>query len=284
MPSSSPRSAATATHVVACAGQLGACALELLGPPGGDRQRVALLPEEVREPQPDAARGPCHDRCALRHSTPSIAAEAQYPITRRWLPCERMRSVRHVLAPLLAASALTLAACGGNEEPAAPPLRSPSRPSRPTSRPRRARRARSSSAGLTEGPVFAPSTSILNVGDNRFGFALFDTRTEDGRGLRGRDLHVRQGRIGPRRGPYPARRESFAVKSPYRSAQAAGDLANGDAFYVSTVPFKTGGQQGADRARADGRPARRRRRVPAAGPRGRRAAEGGGQGDLHAHA
>ena len=175
MPSSSPRSAATADHVVARGGQLGACALELLGPPGGDRQRVALLPEEVREPQPDAARGPCHDRCALRHSTPSIAAEAQYPITRRWLPCDRMRSVRHVLAPLLAASALTLAACGGNEEPAAPPLRSPSRPSPPTSRPRRARRARSSSSGLTEGPVFAPSTSILNVGDNRFGFALFDS-------------------------------------------------------------------------------------------------------------
>ena len=44
-------------------------------------------------------------------------------------------------------------------------------------------------------------------------------------------------------GPYPARRESFAVKSPYRSAQAAGDLANGDAFYVAGVPFKQAGNR-----------------------------------------
>src|SRR6478735_2418206 len=139
MPSSSPRSAATATTS-----------------------------------WPEAARGPCHDRCALRHSTPSIAAEAQYPITRRWLPCDRMRSVRHVLAPLLAASALTLAACGGNEEPAAPAPEPVA--AKPADFPTAQGKTRQELVrGLTEGPVFAPSTSILNVGDNRFGFALFDT-------------------------------------------------------------------------------------------------------------
>ena len=74
---------------------------------------------------------------------------------------------------LLAASALTLAACGGNEEPAAPapdPVAA-----KPADFPSAEGKTRQELVGgLTEGPVFAPSTSILNVGDNRFGFALFD--------------------------------------------------------------------------------------------------------------
>ena len=163
-----------------------------------------------------------------------------------------MRSVRHVLALLLAASALTLAACGGNEEPAAPAPEPVA--AKPADFPSAKGKTRQELVGgLTEGPVFAPSTSVLNVGDNRFGFALFDaaqkmveasavaiyTSDKDGSDLEG---------------PYPARRESFAVKSPYRSAQAAGDLANGDAFYVSTVPFeKAGNKVLTALARMDGR-------------------------------
>jgi hypothetical protein len=92
------------------------------------------------------------------------------------------------------------------------------------------------------------------VGDNRVGFALFDaaqkqveasavaiyTSRKDGSDLQG---------------PYPARRESFAVKSPFRSAQAAGDLQNGDTFYVvPTLPFKAAGQRVLTAlARMDGR-------------------------------
>jgi hypothetical protein len=163
-----------------------------------------------------------------------------------------MRSARHVLALLLAASALTLAACGGNEEPSAPPPEPAA--AQPADFPSAQGKTRQELVGgLTEGPVFAPSTSVLNVGDNRFGFALFDsaqkmveasavaiyTSKKDGSDLQG---------------PYPARRESFAVKSPYRSAQAAGDLANGDAFYVSTVPFKKAGNRVLTAlARMDGR-------------------------------
>jgi hypothetical protein len=41
--------------------------LELLRPARGDRQGVALLPEQVGEREPDAARRPRHDRCTLRH-------------------------------------------------------------------------------------------------------------------------------------------------------------------------------------------------------------------------
>ena len=75
------------------------------------------------------------------------------------------------------------------------------------------------------------------MGDNRFGFALFDAAQKMVEASAVAIYTVQAGRHRTCRGPYPARRESFAVKSPYRSAQAAGDLANGDAFYVADVPF-----------------------------------------------
>jgi hypothetical protein len=152
-----------------------------------------------------------------------------------------MRPARHLLAPLLAAGALVLAACGGEDEPAVPPPEPAA--ARPADFPPAEGKDRQDlTRGLTEGPVFANSTSVLTVGDNRFGFALFDnaqkqveasavaiyTSRKDGSDLRG---------------PYTARRESFAVKSPYRSAQAAGDLANGDAFYVTSLPFTSPGNR-----------------------------------------
>jgi hypothetical protein len=163
-----------------------------------------------------------------------------------------MRPARHLLALLLAASALTVAACGADDESSAPPPEPVA--ARPADFPPADGKTRQELVGgLTKGPIFAPSTSILNVGDNRFGFALFDsaqkmveasavaiyTSRKDGSDLQG---------------PYTARRESFAVKSPYRSAQAAGDLANGDAFYVTNLPFKQAGNRVLTAlARMDGR-------------------------------
>jgi hypothetical protein len=155
-----------------------------------------------------------------------------------------MRPARHFPALLLAAGVLILAACTGcgeEEEPATPPPEPAA--ARPADFPPAEGKDRQDlTRGLIEGPVFAPSTSVLNVGDNRFGFALFDaarkqveasavaiyTSRRDGSDLQG---------------PYTARRESFAVKSPYRSAQAAGDLANGDAFYVSNLKFAAAGNR-----------------------------------------
>jgi hypothetical protein len=164
-----------------------------------------------------------------------------------------MRAARHLLTLLFAASALLLVACGSSEESAAPPAEPVA--AKPADFPSAQGKTRQELvAGLKEGPVFAPSTSILTVGDNRFGFALFDaaqkqveasavaiyTSRKDGSDLQG---------------PYPARRESFAVKSPFRSAQAAGDLANGDAFYVvGALPFETPGNRVLTAlARMDGR-------------------------------
>ena len=196
-----------------------------------------------------------------------------------------MRPARHFPALLLAAGVLILAAyagCGEEEEPATPPPEPVA--ARPADFPPAEGKDRQDlTRGLIEGPVFAPSTSVLNVGDNRFGFALFDaarkqveasavaiyTSRRDGSDLQG---------------PYTARRESFAVKSPYRSAQAAGDLANGDAFYVSQPEVRDRRQPRPDRAGPDGRAPRRGRGGGDAGARRGRAAEDRRRRDRHAHA
>jgi hypothetical protein len=163
-----------------------------------------------------------------------------------------MRPARHFLALLAAASAMLLVACGDDEKPTAPPPEPAA--ARPADFPSAEGKTRSDLVrGLPEGPVFAPSTSLLNVGDNRFGFALFDTARKQVEASAvaiytshkdGSDL----------RGPFTARRESFAVKPPFRSAQAAGDLANGDTFYVTDLPFKSAGNRVLTAlARMDGR-------------------------------
>jgi hypothetical protein len=154
-----------------------------------------------------------------------------------------MRPARHFLAPLLAAGMLALVACGGDEDPEA--VAPPPEPAaaQPADFPAAEGKERQDlTRGLIEGPVFTPSTSVLAVGDNRFGFALFDTAQKQVEASAvavytskkdGSDLQ----------GPFTARRESFAVKSAYRSAQAAGDLANGDAFYVTNLPFESAGSR-----------------------------------------
>jgi hypothetical protein len=153
-----------------------------------------------------------------------------------------MRPARHFLAPLLAAGVLTLAACGGEDaEPVAPPPEPAA--ARPADFPAVEGKERQDLVrGLIEGPVFAPSTQLLNVGDNRFGFALFDTAKKQVEAS-AVALYTSKKDGSDLQGPFPARRESFAVKSAYRSAQAAGDLANGDAFYVASLPFEAEGNR-----------------------------------------
>jgi hypothetical protein len=95
-------------------------------------------------------------------------------------------------------------------------------------------------SGLQEGPILAPSVSLLDPGTNRFGFALFDrarkqitgaevaiyTSTPDGTGVRG---------------PFIARSESLAVKPAYVSQTVAQDSAAANSVYVSQLPFPRAG-------------------------------------------
>ena len=89
------------------------------------------------------------------------------------------------------------------------------RRSRPTSRRRRARRSTSCAAGLPEGPILAPSASRRwTSGDNRFGFALFDTARKQITARRSRSTRPsrRHGRRAARSSPAA---ESLAVKPQF---------------------------------------------------------------------
>jgi hypothetical protein len=160
-----------------------------------------------------------------------------------------------VTRPLLALIALVLAtglmACGSAEQ--APPPVEPAA-ARPADFPSADGKTLAGlTKGLPEGPVLAPSTSQLLVGSNRFGFALFDTAHKQVEANAVAVYTARKDGTGLR-GPYPAHRESFAVKPPYRSAEASSDLANGDSFYVAGLTFKHAANlQALALARMDGR-------------------------------
>jgi hypothetical protein len=95
-------------------------------------------------------------------------------------------------------------------------------------------------SGLPEGPILAPSVSLLDKGENRFGFALFDrarkqltgaqvaiyTSTPDGTGVRG---------------PYVARSESLDVRPPFRSQTVSQDPDAAHSVYVADIPFPRSG-------------------------------------------
>jgi len=129
------------------------------------------------------------------------------------------------------------AGCGGDDEPgtaAAPTVEKAAAPAKfPVAK---GRTLKSLRAEFPEGPVFAPAVSLLQVGRNRVGFALFDvsrkqisgapvavyTSKPDGTGLRG---------------PFAARSESLAVKAQFQSRSTASDPDAAKSIYVADIPF-----------------------------------------------
>jgi hypothetical protein len=93
---------------------------------------------------------------------------------------------------------------------------------------------------LLQGPELAPSVSLLEPGENRFGFALFD---------RGRRqigdldvvLYVARGLDETAHGPYPARYEPIDVRPAFRSKTSAEDPDSASSVYVARVPFPAAG-------------------------------------------
>jgi hypothetical protein len=146
---------------------------------------------------------------------------------------------------------LVLAACGSEEQVAPPAEPAAAQPADfPTAV---GTTLAQLTKGLPEGPVLAPSTSQVLVGANRYGFALFDTAHKQ---VEASAVAIYTARKdgSDLQGPFTARRESFAVKPPYRSAQASSDLANGDSFYVAPLTFEHAANlQAIALARMDGR-------------------------------
>lgn len=141
------------------------------------------------------------------------------------------------LACLFAAGAL-LPACGGSDDGASATSSTKTATAVAADFPRAADGATLDAVAgkLPEGPVFAPSTSVMRVGDNRVGFALFD---EGGKRVDASSAAVYSAKPDGTdlRGPYVAGKQSIAVKPQYQSQQAASDLADGDTIWVATVPF-----------------------------------------------
>ncbi|MDQ3849185.1 MAG: hypothetical protein M3296_01015, partial [Actinomycetota bacterium] len=107
--------------------------------------------------------------------------------------------------------------------------------------------------GRPEGPVLAMAVSQIKTGTDRVSFALFD-RARKQMDVAGVAVYTARPDGTMLHGPYPARKESLQVATQYRSAATKSDLANGDKFYVASVPFPRRGQRlVVGLARLDGR-------------------------------
>src|SRR4051812_32841387 len=155
-----------------------------------------------------------------------------------------MRPVSRPL--LLCAAGLTVVAagCGSSGDSSSTPPPQPPPTAKVSSFPSaKGKTLDSLRAGLPEGPILAPSTtSSIEVGKNRMGFALFTadrkqildaqvalyTTNHDGTGVKG---------------PFVARYETLKVKPQYESKTTANDPDGAKAVYVADVPIPKAGQR-----------------------------------------
>jgi hypothetical protein len=91
-----------------------------------------------------------------------------------------------------------------------------------------------------QGPAVAPSVSVLRPGENRFGFALFDSGN---RQIADLDvaLYVAEGVDEAAHGPFPARYTPIQVDPDFRSRTSADDPDSARSVYVAKVDFPHAG-------------------------------------------
>jgi hypothetical protein len=154
-----------------------------------------------------------------------------------------MRPVRRSLALAPAALAVVAAGCGGgssnNDSPPPQPKPTAARTSFPAASGKTLDTLRQ---GLPEGPILAPSTtSSLEKGNNRVGFALF---TSDRKFVTNAQvaLYTTKHDGTDVRGPYVARYESLKVKPQYESKTTANDPSAATSVYVADVPIPRAGR------------------------------------------
>jgi hypothetical protein len=145
------------------------------------------------------------------------------------------------IAAVLAALAL-LAGCGGDDEPATAPAPPPEADaaSFPSAKGKTIEQVLAA-ADESEGPILAPSVSVVDKGKNRFAFALFDPSRKQIQNAQVA-VYVAKGKDGKARGPFPARGESLAVAPQFESQTTAQDPDAAKGVYVAEVPFATKGR------------------------------------------
>jgi hypothetical protein len=167
-----------------------------------------------------------------------------------------LRRVSILLSAVL--SAALLSACGGGEDEGSSATNAPAAAQAPPAQAADFPSAKGKTLmelqeGLPEGPILAPSVSLLEVGSNRLAFGLFDAARKQLSGAQVALYTARPDGSGLR-GPFPARTESLAVKPQFQSRQTAEDPDAARGVYVADVPFKRNGPMlVAALARFDGR-------------------------------
>src|SRR3954447_5289763 len=154
----------------------------------------------------------------------------------------RMRPVRRSLALAPAALAVVAAGCGGSSKKDAPPPQPPPSAKVSSFPAATGKTLDTLRAGLPEGPILAPSTtSSLEKGNNRVGFALF---TSDRKFVTNAAvaLYTTKRDGTDVRGPYVARYESLKVKPQYESKTTANDPSAATSVYVANVPIPRAGR------------------------------------------
>jgi hypothetical protein len=154
----------------------------------------------------------------------------------------RHLSLRLLLLALLAVPALGLVACGssgdGGSTQAADPMPTARAEDFPSAK---GRTLPDIVQNLPEGPVLAPSVSVVDKGSNRIGFALFDKARKQ---LSGAPvaLYISNQDGSQARGPFVARDESLKVKPQFQSRQTATDPDAARSVYVADVTFPRRGK------------------------------------------
>jgi hypothetical protein len=149
--------------------------------------------------------------------------------------------MRLVMLMVAAALAAVLSSCGGSGSTDSG-LDVPPKVPKVTEFPKVHGRTMGELAGtLQAGPVLAPSVSLLEPGEDRFGFGLFDRSQKQITDAPGA-LYIARNESSLAHGPYVARWESMAVKGHYVSKTVATDPDAAKTLYVSDMPLKKPGK------------------------------------------
>ncbi len=175
----------------------------------------------------------------------------------RCLDCRVVRFVP-VLAPAVLV-ALVVAGCGDSKDTTT--STAISAPAQTAAKPTKADFPKASGKslgelrqGMQEGLILAPSVSVLQPGQNRYGFALFDAARKQVAEAPVA-LYVSHTDGTAVRGPYVARSESLAVKPQFQSRTTSSDPNAAKSVYVAQVPFsKPGRYRVTAITKLDGRP------------------------------
>jgi hypothetical protein len=147
-------------------------------------------------------------------------------------------SARRAFVGALAAAAVVVLPTCGEEESAPPP--EPNTPEVSKFPTPSGRSFRDLIGKLPAGPAVAPSVNLLEPGENRFGFALFDRANRQIGDLEVALYHAR-GIDETAHGPFPGSYERIEVEPEFRSRNTSADPDSARSVYVAAIDFQRPG-------------------------------------------